>query len=400
MGKRRRRGDDDDYSEEHDEDPDRETRGAKRASANAKKKELSEAQKKARNEAWRDHELKALEDSIYSFGVGVDGGCARAVKAAELSRPFAEVKTVALVLTDMMDRAGKVCKARFDELEKAAAEAGPVQRCKVCESMKKGRCGTETAPRSCLKLPDDIKADMDSMKDEDGQGGVPVGMSRATWERVIEVCEAAIEERRESLTDAALVALERNNLFKRIASGWQRAMKCAKERAALSAAVEVAPDAAHAAAVTSPRSSRGAPRSSRRRRRRSSVPSSSAARFRSGGTPRRTPICFAGLCDTGSARGPRTCWRISSRRFAKMPRCSSRRRDASRLAKRRRSPPRGRRRRGSPRRRGRRVPGGTRGGGTAGRGMPGRETLKRRVLKLLELLVNPREPPRRSLRRR
>ena len=35
---------------------------------------------------------------------------------------------------------------------------------------------------------------MDSMKDEDGQGGVPVGMSRATWERVIEVCEAAIEE--------------------------------------------------------------------------------------------------------------------------------------------------------------------------------------------------------------
>ena len=258
VGKRRRRGDDDDYSEEHDEDSDRETRGAKRASANAKKKELSEAQKKARNEAWRDHELKALEDSIYSFGVGVDGGCARAVKAAELSRPFAEVKTVALVLTDMMDRAGKVCKARFDELEKAAAEAGPVQRCKVCESMKKGRCGTETAPRSCLKLPDDIKADMDSMKDEDGQGGVPVGMSRATWERVIEVCEAAIEERRESLTDAALVALERNNLFKRIASGWQRAMKCAKERAALSAAVEVAPDAAHAAAVTSPRSSRGA----------------------------------------------------------------------------------------------------------------------------------------------
>ena len=67
VGKRRRRGDDDDYSEEHDEDSDRETRGAKRASANAKKKELSEAQKKARNEAWRDHELKALEDSIYSF---------------------------------------------------------------------------------------------------------------------------------------------------------------------------------------------------------------------------------------------------------------------------------------------------------------------------------------------
>ena len=64
VGKRRRRGDDDDYSEEHDEDSDRETRGAKRASANAKKKELSEAQKKARNEAWRDHELKALEDSI------------------------------------------------------------------------------------------------------------------------------------------------------------------------------------------------------------------------------------------------------------------------------------------------------------------------------------------------
>ena len=394
VGKRRRRGDDDDYSEEHDEDSDRETRGAKRASANAKKKELSEAQKKARNEAWRDHELKALEDSIYSFGVGVDGGCARAVKAAELSRPFAEVKTVALVLTDMMDRAGKVCKARFDELEKAAAEAGPVQRCKVCESMKKGRCGTETAPRSCLKLPDDIKADMDSMKDEDGQGGVPVGMSRATWERVIEVCEAAIEERRESLTDAALVALERNNLFKRIASGWQRAMKCAKERAALSAAVEVAPDAAHAAAVTSPRSSRGAEK----------LPAEKET-FECPVVQRGAlPVWWNTEADAdllrGSLRHGFSPWSADmlEDQFEAI------REDATLLfakegcepaGEEEKKPAAGKKEKGK-------SPGGEDDASPAEpaeeepagpRRMPGRETLKRRVLKLLELLVNPREPP-------
>ena len=395
VGKRRRRGDDDDYSEEYDEDSDRETRGAKRASANAKKKELSEAQKKARNEAWRDHELKALEDAIYSFGVGVDGGCARAVKAAELSRPFAEVKAVALALTDMMDRAGKVCKARFDELEKAAAEAGPVQRCKVCESMKKGRCGTETAPRSCLKLPDDIKADMDSMKDEDGQGGVPVGMSRATWERVIEVCEAAIEERRDSLTDAALVALERNNLFKRISSGWQRAMKCAKERAALSAAVEVAPDAAHAAVATSPRSSRGAEK----------LPAEKEA-FECPVVQRGAlPVWWNTEADAdllrGSLRHGFSPWSadmledqfeairedptlLFAREGCEAPADEEEKKPAAGKKEKEKSPD------GeddaSPAEPAEEEPSGP-------RRMPGRETLKRRVLKLLELLVNPREPP-------
>ena len=122
VGKRRRRGDDDDYSEEHDEDSDRETRGAKRASANAKKKELSEAQKKARNEAWRDHELKALEDSIYSFGVGVDGGCARAVKAAELA-PLRRSRSGARPHGHDGSR-GKVCKA-FRRAEKARRRLAP-----------------------------------------------------------------------------------------------------------------------------------------------------------------------------------------------------------------------------------------------------------------------------------
>ena len=293
----------------------------------------------------------------------------------------------------MMDRAGKVCKARFDELEKAAAEAGPVQRCKVCESMKKGRCGTETAPRSCLKLPDDIKADMDSMKDEDGQGGVPVGMSRATWERVIEVCEAAIEERRESLTDAALVALERNNLFKRIASGWQRAMKCAKERAALSAAVEVAPDAAHAAAVTSPRSSRGAEKLPAEKEtfecpvvQRGALPvwwnTEADADFTRVSATRVQPTVVRGHAG-GSVRG-------DSRR------CHAALREGGMRAG---------WRRGEEARRGEEGEGEVPGGEDdapaepaeeepAGpRRMPGRETLKRRVLKLLELLVNPREPP-------
>jgi hypothetical protein len=72
------------------------------------------------------------------------------------------------------------------------------------------------------------------------EGGVPVGMSRATWEQTVEVCEAAIEERRAGIPENALAALERANLYKRLASGWQRAAKCGKERAALSAALEVA----------------------------------------------------------------------------------------------------------------------------------------------------------------
>ena len=139
----------------------------------------------------------------------------------------------------MMARAAKVNKARFDELEKEAAEAGPVARCAVCESMKKGRCGTETAPRSCLKLSDELKRDMDESKDERGEGGVPVGMSRATWERTVEACQAAIDARRAQIPEHALPTLERNNLYKRLASGWQRATKCARERGALSKALEI-----------------------------------------------------------------------------------------------------------------------------------------------------------------
>ena len=105
--------------------------------------------------------------------------------------------------------------------------------------MKKGRCGTETAPRSCLKLPPDVAAEMDARGGGVDEGGVPVGMSRATWEQTVEVCEAAIEERRAGIPENALAALERANLYKRLASGWQRAAKCGKERAALSAALEV-----------------------------------------------------------------------------------------------------------------------------------------------------------------
>ena len=108
--------------------------------------------------------------------------------------------------------------------------------------MKKGRCGTETAPRSCLKLPPAVAAEMDARGGGVDEGGVPVGMSRATWEQTVEVCEAAIEERRAQIPENALVALERANLYKRLASGWQRAAKCGKERAALSAALEVFAD--------------------------------------------------------------------------------------------------------------------------------------------------------------
>ena len=192
---------------------------------------------------------------------------------------------------------GKVNKARFDELETqgksdaramgGGGTAGAV-RCSVCESTKKGKCGTETgtaswafpnpglpvcpysscegtsylcrlsarsyvihitkdvnhfsftksAPRSCHNLPTAIAAEMDKIKGGVDEGGVPVGMQRATWEQCVEVCEAVIDEFSGSLNENALVSLKRPNLYKRLASGWQRATKCGKERSALSGALE------------------------------------------------------------------------------------------------------------------------------------------------------------------
>jgi chromodomain-helicase-DNA-binding protein 7 len=253
---KRRRGDDDDFSGDDsggsfsDDDDDRATRGAKRASKNApNKKPVAK-----KTDAWLDRDLKALEDALVSFGVGVDGACVRATNAAleamALRRPFKQARAVASCLAEMMERTAKVNKARADELEREQAEArakageaggaAALARCEVCESMKKGRCGTETAPRSCLKLPPAVAAEMDARGGGVDEGGVPVGMSRATWEQTVEVCEAAIEERRAGIPENALAALERANLYKRLASGWQRAAKCGKERAALSAALEVA----------------------------------------------------------------------------------------------------------------------------------------------------------------
>ena len=252
---RRRRGDDDDFSGDDsggsfsDDDDDRATRGAKRASRNAAAGSKKLAAKKT--DAWLDRDLKALEDALVSFGVGVDGACVRATNAAleamSLRRPFKQARAVASCLAEMMERTAKVNKARADELEREQAElkkadggGAVLARCEVCESMKKGRCGTETAPRSCLKLPPAVAAEMDARGGGVDEGGVPVGMSRATWEQTVEVCEAAIEERRAGLPENALVALERANLYKRLASGWQRAYKCGKERAALSNALEIA----------------------------------------------------------------------------------------------------------------------------------------------------------------
>ena len=257
---KRRRGDDDDFSGDDsggsfsDDDDDRATRGAKRASKSASNKKPVAK----KTDAWLDRDLKALEDALVSFGSGVDGRCVRATVAAleamSTRRPFKHARAVASCLAEMMERTAKVNKARADELEAELAEAkkkagdqdgggSALARCSVCESMKKGRCGTETAPRSCLKLPPAVAAEMDARGGGVDEGGVPVGMSRATWEQTVEVCEAAIEERRAQIPENALVALERANLYKRLASGWQRAAKCGKERAALSAALEVVADA-------------------------------------------------------------------------------------------------------------------------------------------------------------
>ena len=252
---RRRRGDDDDFSGDDsggsfsDDDDDRATRGAKRASKNASKKPAAK-----KTDAWLDRDVKTLEDALVSFGAGADGACVRAANAAleamSTRRPFKQARAVASCLAEMMARVARVNKARADEVEreqadlkaKAGGGVASLARCEVCESMKKGRCGTETAPRSCLKLPPAVAAEMDARGGGVEEGGVPVGMSRATWEQTVEVCEAAIEEHRAGLPENALVTLERANLYKRLASGWQRAHKCGKERAALSRALETEPE--------------------------------------------------------------------------------------------------------------------------------------------------------------
>ena len=188
--RRRRGGDDDDFdgSEDDSEEGDRETRGAKRASKKKKKAAADDAKKELRANAWRDHELKSVEDAIYTFGPGRDRRCVRAAIEADISRPFAEVQAVALALLDFIEKIGVACGARHAEIEAAAAAAGPIERCHVCASQKKGRCGTETAPRSCLNLPKHIADAMDEGVGEDGGDGrnaVPVGMARSTWEAAL-----------------------------------------------------------------------------------------------------------------------------------------------------------------------------------------------------------------------
>jgi hypothetical protein len=59
--------------------------------------------------------------------------------------------------------------------------------------------------------------------------------------RYIAVCEAALEDHKEDCPPCAALSLGRMNTWKRLASGWQRATKCLKERAALSNAVEEVP---------------------------------------------------------------------------------------------------------------------------------------------------------------
>ena len=113
---RRRRGDDDDFSGDDesrgsfsDDDDDRATRGAKRASKHKNANAKSAAKK---TDAWLDRDLKALEDALVSFGVGVDGACVRATNAAleamALRRPFKQARAVASCLAEMMERTAKV----------------------------------------------------------------------------------------------------------------------------------------------------------------------------------------------------------------------------------------------------------------------------------------------------
>jgi len=63
-----------------------------------------------------------------------------------------------------------------------------------------------------------------------------------------QVCEAVLEERKARTPPAAAVSLTRLKTFQRMASSWQRAAKCLRERAVLAAAIEVPPVGSGAAA--------------------------------------------------------------------------------------------------------------------------------------------------------
>ena len=249
--KKKRKGEDDDFSEDESSDEDDSSfsgKNSKKMGGAGQGKGCKGKKASGKTDPWLDRDLKQLEDAIVAFGVGVDKRCVRASLAAtelmSVKRSFKETRIVAVCLAEMIERTGKVNKARFEELEEQAKKDGIANgglitaKCTVCESMKKGKCGTETAPRSCLNLSEEMKLVMDKRGGGVDDGGVPVGMSRQTWEQTVEVCEAAIEEFAGELLENALVSLRRGNLYKRLASGWQRALKCGKERSALSAALE------------------------------------------------------------------------------------------------------------------------------------------------------------------
>jgi chromodomain-helicase-DNA-binding protein 7 len=138
----------------------------------------------------------------------------------------------------MVDGVGKICKEAQDAADEEHAKKGKVERCSVCASSKKGRCGTETAPKSCLNLSDELRKQMNAA-DEDADTAVPVGMTRATWDAVTECCEKVLASREDSLPPAAFTSLGRPCVYKRMSSGWARGTKALKERNALAAAVEV-----------------------------------------------------------------------------------------------------------------------------------------------------------------
>ena len=235
----RRPGEDGDFEMDEaeaggdDRDEGRSAAAARRA---AKRAATTDAAREARANQWLDRECKALEGALYAYGAGADRKCVRAALHSGVERPPPEVAAAGATLLEMIERVGAVCKSRFDELEKAAAEAGPVERCRNCAVGKKGRCGTETAPKSCLKLTKEM---LDAMNAEDERyGATPVGMDRATWEAAVKACDAVLAEREEVTPEGAAASLGRVNCMRRLAQGWQRAAKCLRERAALAAAVE------------------------------------------------------------------------------------------------------------------------------------------------------------------
>ena len=241
---------------------------------------------------------------MYSFGVGALALSPRMSEAA--SRDHTRRFPPPPRLVDMIERVGKVCKVRLTSSRRAAAEAGPVERCK-CARRRRGRCGTRLRPDLVLSCRLISPAPRMARRMD---GAVPIGMDRA-----------AVGSDHQSVRGSAGGSQGHVSLGRGVQSGEDEHVeetrqrvatrtKCLKERAALATAIEAVGDDVDAEMKeekedddVEKEEEEESGSSAPRREGDVCVPADDGGRWRRGGTNRRTLTCSAAVSGTGSARG-------------------------------------------------------------------------------------------------